>query len=174
MLTVQVSPHTRRTIEEHDAARRLMYAAAPTAPCRRAMTPGCSRFTIARLSRDGAKRSPRLAAEVRDTNFRIEIAEDGIHVYNRDGHHVARDAFSLFPKLGVETDGAHAFYLGAELAKAEIAFALGKRYAQDEPLDWGCAADSVEEDKDRLREAGHTLRRESLTGEDEAETARCR
>ena len=28
VLTVQVSPHTRRTIEEHDAARRLMFAAA--------------------------------------------------------------------------------------------------------------------------------------------------
>ena len=27
VLTVQVSPHTRRTIEEHDAARRLMFAA---------------------------------------------------------------------------------------------------------------------------------------------------
>ncbi len=35
-------------------------------------------------------------------NFRIETAEDGIHVYNRDGHHVAQDAFSLFPKLGVD------------------------------------------------------------------------
>ena len=49
------------------------------------------------------------------------------------------DAFALFDKLGVETDGAHAFYLGAELMKAEIAFRLGKRYVQDEPLDWGCA-----------------------------------
>ncbi len=28
VLTVHVSPHTRRTIEEHDAARRIMYAAA--------------------------------------------------------------------------------------------------------------------------------------------------
>ena len=58
------------------------------------------------------------------------------------GHHVATDAFSLFDKLGVEKDGPHAFYLGAELMKAEIAFRLGKRYAQDEPLDWGCATDN--------------------------------
>ena len=28
VLTVHVSPHTRRTIQEHDAARRIMYAAA--------------------------------------------------------------------------------------------------------------------------------------------------
>jgi hypothetical protein len=99
-----------------------------------------------------------IAEDVRDANFRIATAEDGVHIFNRDGHQIARDAFSLFPKLGVEADGAHAFYLGAELAKAEIAFSLGKRYAQDEPLDWGCGADRPEEDKNRLREAGHTLR----------------
>ena len=97
------------------------------------------------------------ALEVRDKNFRIEISEDGIHVYNRDGHHMAQDAFDLFAKLGVEKDGAHAFYLGAELAKAEIAFRLAKRYAQDEPLDWGVAADAPADDKTRLKEAGHTL-----------------
>ena len=86
------------------------------------------------------------ATEVRDNNFRIEAADDGIHIYNRDGHHVAADPFDLYPKLGVEGDGSHAFYLGYELAKAEIARALGKRYAQDNPLDWGVAADKKSED----------------------------
>jgi dihydropteroate synthase len=100
-----------------------------------------------------------IAAQVRDANFRIAVAEDGIHIFNRDGHYIARDALSLFPKLRVESNGAHAFYLGAELAKAEVAFALGKRYAQDEPLDWGCGSEKQEEDKNRLREAGHTLRK---------------
>ena len=42
--------------------------------------------------------------------------------------------------------------------KAEIAFRLGKRYAQDEPLDWGVAVDRPEEDRTRLAKAGHTLR----------------
>jgi hypothetical protein len=60
--------------------------------------------------------------------------------------------------LGVENDGPHAFYLGAELSKAEIAWRLGKRYIQDEPLDWGCAVDRITEDLTRLRAAGHTLR----------------
>jgi hypothetical protein len=99
-----------------------------------------------------------LAAQVRDANFRIETAEDGIHIYNRDGHHVAQDAFSLFPKLGLSADAPHAFYLGAELMKAEIAWRLGKRYAQDEPLAWGCAVDRSDEDLTRLRQVGHTLR----------------
>ena len=158
VLTVQVSPHTRRTIEEHDAARRLMFAALTDGALPKGYDSGLlALHDLAPypLSRDDIAG---LAAEVRDANFRIAAAADGIHIYNRDGHHVSRDAFSLFPKLSVAADGAHAFYLGAELAKAEIAFALGKRYTQDEPLDWGCAADKEEEAKDRLREAGHTLR----------------
>ena len=98
-----------------------------------------------------------LGAILGDEGYGIEIAEDGIHIYNRDGHHIAQDAFDLYPKLGVDQDGAHAFYLGAELARAEIAWRLAKRYAQDEPLDWGVAADAPADDKTRLKEAGHTL-----------------
>jgi dihydropteroate synthase-like protein len=173
ILTVQVSPHTRRTIEEHDAARRLMHAAATDA----ALPKGYDAGLLQLHDRAPYPATPEdlaiLASEVRDTGFRIATAEDGIHVFNRDGHHVARDAFSFYPKLGVATDGAHAFYLGAELSKAEIAFALGKRYVQDEPLDWGCGADRVKEAEDKLREAGHTLRPKA-SGEDEPEPARCR
>jgi hypothetical protein len=95
---------------------------------------------------------------VKDLNYRIETAADGIHVYNGAGRHFARDAFSLFPKLGVDADGAHAFYLGAELMKAEIAWRLGKRYVQDEPLDWGAAVSKDNEDRTRLKRAGHTMR----------------
>ena len=157
LLVVQVSPHTRRTLQEHDAARRMMFAA-------RADEGLPKDYSSALLSLHGRKPFPNtpgevaeLAAEVKDANFRIETAEDGIHVYNRDGHHVAQDAMSLFTRLGVEKDGAHAFYLGSELMKAEIAWRLGKRYTQDSPLDWGCAADRPPEDLTRLAEAGHTL-----------------
>ena len=80
-----------------------------------------------------------------------DTAEDGIHVFNGRQHRVATDAFSLFDGLGVEKDGAHAFYLGAELTKAEIAWRLGKRYAQDEPLSCGVAAPAPEADRTRLR-----------------------
>jgi dihydropteroate synthase-like protein len=158
VLTVQVSPHTRRTIEEHDAARRLMFAASTDGALPKGYDAGLLALHDLSPYPSSAQEIAGIAAEVRDANFRIATAEDGIHVFNRDGHHISRDAFSLYPKLGVEADGAHAFYLGAELAKAEIAFSLGKRYAQDEPLDWGCAADAQEEAKDRLREIGHTLR----------------
>jgi dihydropteroate synthase-like protein len=159
VLNVQVSPHTRRTIEEHDAARRLMFAAAADGALPKGYDAGLLALHDLAPYPSSAQEIAGIAAEVRDANFRIATTEDGIHIFNRNGHHISRDAFSLFPKLGVEADAAHAFYLGAELAKAEIAYALGKRYTQDEPLDWGCAADKLEEDKDRLREAGHTLRK---------------
>jgi dihydropteroate synthase-like protein len=161
VLCVQVSPHTSRTVEEHDAARRILFAARED----RSLPRGYGNMLLGLHDRKPFPVRPgeiaAVAREVRDANFRIEAAEDGVHIYNRDGHHVAADALSLFPKLGVEADGAHAFYLGTELMKAEIAFRLGKRYAQDEPLDWGVAVDRPAEDLTRLAEAGHTLRAKS-------------
>jgi len=157
VLVVQVSPHTRRTVEEHDLARRIMYASRAENDLPKDYADGLLALHSRRPFPQSPEEIAEAAREVRDKNFRIEIAEDGIHIYNRDGHHVAKDAFDLFPKLGVEKDGAHAFYLGAELARAETAFRLGKRYAQDEPLDWGVAADAPADDKTRLKEAGHTL-----------------
>jgi dihydropteroate synthase-like protein len=158
LLIVQVSPHTRRTIQEHDAARRMMFAAREDASLPKD-------YSSALLSLHDRKPFPNapaeiaeLAAEVKDENFRIETSPDGIHVYNRDGHHVARSAMDLFDKLRVGNDGAHAFYLGTELMKAEISWLLGKRYVQDAPLDWGAAADLPTEDLTRLAKAGHTLR----------------
>ncbi len=157
VLVVQVSPHTRRTVEEHDIARRIMYASRAEHELPKDYADGLLALHARRPFPQTPEEITQAAREVRDKNFRIEIAEDGIHVYNRDGHHVAQEAFALFAKLGVEADGAHAFYLGAELARAEIAWRLAKRYAQDEPLDWGVAADAPADDKTRLKEAGHTL-----------------
>ncbi len=158
VLTVHVSPHTRRTIQEHDAARRIMHAAAADHSLPRGYGRALLQVHDPKPFPYSSAEIAESSAQVKDDNYRIEAAEDGIHVYNRAGHFVAQDALALFDKLGVETDGAHAFYLGAELTKAEIAFQLGKRYAQDEPLDWGCAVDRRAEDRTRLSEAGHTLR----------------
>ncbi len=158
VLVVQVSPHTRRTLQEHDAARRLMYAARAD----HSLPQGYGRALLQLHDRkpfpNGPEEIAALAAEVRDSNFRIEVAADGIHVYARGLHHVGTEALSLFPNLGLTHDTGHAFYLGAELQKAEIAWRLGKRYAQDEPLDWGVGVDRPAEDLLRLREAGHTMR----------------
>jgi dihydropteroate synthase-like protein len=161
-LTVQVSPHTRRTIQEHDAARRLMFAAKQD----HSLPKDYGRALLQLHDRSPFPNAPaeisEMASMVKDANFRIETSVDGIHVYNRRGHHLSQDAFSLFPKLSVSHDAPHAFYLGAELMKAEIAWRLGKRYTQDEPLDWGSAVDRQPVDRDRLKEAGQTLRRRPL------------
>lgn len=139
VLTVQVSPHCRRAIAEADRARRMMYAAKDW----RRLPVGIDSSLMALRDRKPFVSTPAEIAEtaalIRDPNFRIEVAEDGIHIYNRSQHRIAQNAMALFEGLGVENDGAHAFYLGVELARAEIAWQLGKRYSQDEPLSWGSA-----------------------------------
>jgi len=159
VLVVHVSAHTRRTIEEHDAARRMLFAAREDSSLPRDYSAALLQLHDRRPFPNSADEIADVAAEVKDLNFRIETAEDGIHVYNGAGRHVARDAFSLFSKLRVDADGPHAFYLGAELMKAETAWQLGKRYVQDEPLDWGAAVSRDGEDRTHLKRAGHTLRR---------------
>jgi dihydropteroate synthase len=157
VLVVHVSPHTRRTVEEHDLARRIMYASRADHELPKDYDSGLMGLHDRRPFPQTPEEIAATAAEIRDKNFRIEVAEDGIHIYNGEMHHVAQDAFELFPKLGVEDDGAHAFYLAAELTKAETAWRLGKRYAQDEPLSWGVAVEQPEQDRTRLKAAGHTL-----------------
>ncbi len=158
VLIVQVSPHTRDTVAEHDFARRMMYAARANGDLPRGygtrLLQAHDRTPFVQTSQDLAAQ----AKTIRDANWRIATAEDGIHVFNNITHEVGRDAMAFFPSLDVAQDGAHAFYLGAELMKAETAFALGKRYVQDAPLDWGCAAARDVSPRTRLEAAGHTLR----------------
>jgi hypothetical protein len=79
-----------------------------------------------------------LAAEVRDPSYRVQASAEGIHVYNRDGMVAGTDPSALFAMLPLlAQDAPHAFYMGAELERARIAWQLGKRYVQDEPLRWG-------------------------------------
>ncbi|WP_454916839.1 DUF6513 domain-containing protein [Xanthobacter sediminis] len=142
VLAVQVSPHCRTAVREFDRARREFFAAREA----RSLPQGFGGGLMALRDRKPFTTTPRevarLAGEVRDKAFRIEVTQEGIHVYNREGHHVAQEPFALFPHLKVEDDGAHAFYLGVEAARAEIAFQLGKRYAQDEPLRWGVSGET--------------------------------
>ena len=98
-----------------------------------------------------------VAQAVRDPNFRVQISPLGLHVYNRDGMHLAQGAFELWPQLKLENDAPHAFYMGVELARAEIAWQLGKRYVQDRPLDWGSAVDCKAEDLARHQAPSATL-----------------
>jgi len=158
VLVVQVSPHTRRSVAEHDAARRLLYAAREQGELPRGYSNALLQIHDRRPHAATAEDIAAQVAAVRDVSYRIAVAPDGIHIYNSRIHETGQDALSFFPKLDVRQDGAHAFYLGTELMKAEVAFALGKRYAQDDALDWGSAAPRAARDTTKLAEAGHTLR----------------
>lgn len=105
--------------------------------------------------------------QIKDPSYRIQISPDEVNIFNRDGFHSSSDPFDLFPKLGVEGDGGHAFYLGVELARAQIAWQLGKRYTQDEPLNWGCAFESAEVtvDPHAYQPAGSTLKKSEVSEE---------
>ncbi len=146
VLTTEVSPHARRAVKEADLARRVMYAARESQSLPKGFTDDLMTVHAKSPFPDTEAEISATAQAVRDPNFRVQISPIGLHVYNRDGHHVAADPFSLYPRLGLESDGGHAFYMGVELARAEIAWALGKRYVQDQPLDWGCAADRPAQD----------------------------
>jgi hypothetical protein len=59
--------------------------------------------------------------------------------------------------LGLEQDASHAFYMGVELARAQLAWQLGKRYVQDQELAWGAATERAPDDLRKQKEAGTTL-----------------
>ena len=80
---------------------------------------------------------------IKDKNFRIYLGQNGINIFNSDIHIIDRDPFDFYDKLCVDSDASHAFYLGVELARAQIAFDLGKNYDQDNELEWGIAKNKV-------------------------------
>lgn len=158
VLVVQASPHTRATVAEHDVARRMMYAARANADLPRGYGTGLLQLHDRAPFVHSAADIAAQAQAVRDRNYRIAVAADGIHLFNNGTHAIGGTAMALYPALDVAADAAHAFYLGAELMKAETAFSLGKRYVQDAPLDWGCAVPADAAAADRLAAAGHRLR----------------
>ncbi len=147
VLATQVSNHARRAVREADVARRVMYQAREMASLPKGFSEALMTVHAKHPFPDSEEEIDATARAVKDPSFRVQISPRGLHVYNRDGHHVATDPFALFPRLGLEADGGHAFYMGVELARAETAWTLGKRYSQDQPLDWGCAADRAGEDR---------------------------
>ena len=140
VLTTEVSPHAHTAVREVDIARRIMHAAKRDASLPQRYHPGLMALKDRKPFPYASDEVAQIAAAIKDPSFRIQLTRDGIHVYNRDGHRIATDPFALFPGLGVDDDASHAFYLGVELGRAQIAWQLGKRYLQDNELEWGVAA----------------------------------
>ncbi len=163
ILATEVSQHACRAIKEADQARRIMYAAKQNNTLPKHINAGL--MTVHDIAPFPYQKSEieELANEIKDPSYRIQTSASGIHIFNRDGLHTATDPFDLFPELQLENDTGHAFYLGVELARAEISWQLGKRFTQDQALNWGCATDlnEVTIDMHTFKPAGSTFKAEN-------------
>jgi dihydropteroate synthase-like protein len=140
ILATQVSHHACKAIREADQARRIMFSAKQNNTLPKHIDASLLSLHETSPFPYQLKEIKELAENIKDPSYRIQATAEGIHIFNRDGFYSSTDPFELYPHLDVKTDGGHAFYLGVELARAEIAWQLGKRFTQDQPLNWGCAA----------------------------------
>jgi len=162
ILATQVSKHARSAIREADKARRIMLAAKELNALPKHIGDGLMSLHERAPFPNSLEEVKAIWVQIKDPSYRIQITPEGLHIFNRDGFHSAQGPFELFPQLGVENDGGHAFYLGVELARAEIAWQLGKRYNQDEMLEWSVAVKKVraaEADPHLYKSAGSTLKK---------------
>lgn len=149
LLTTEVSPHARTVVRESDVARRVLYAAREDNAFPKGYSPELTPVHERQPFPYNLDEIREMAGQIRDPNYRIQVAEEGIQVYNRDGLVADTDPMGLFPRLELlQEDAPHAFYMGMELARAQIAWQLGKRYNQDEELDWGVAYNQEEPERD--------------------------
>ncbi|HEY9211175.1 MAG TPA: DUF6513 domain-containing protein [Methylotenera sp.] len=142
VLATSVSPHAVNAIAEADVARRMMFAAKQDSRLPRGYSNDLLGLHDRRPFTYSEDEIREIAAQIKDPSFRIQVSESGMHIYNRDGLFEHTDPFALYPHLKVDDDASHAFYLGVELARAQIAWQLKKRYVQDQELDWGAASEA--------------------------------
>lgn len=153
VLATSVSQHAVNAIKEADIARRMMFAAKSDERLPRGYSADLMALHEKRPFTYSVEEIHAFAAQIKDPSFRIQVSEAGMHIYNRDGIFQSTDPFALYPHLKVDNDASHAFYLGVELARAQIAWQLGKRYAQDQELDWGINQAQESSQKTAHREA---------------------
>jgi dihydropteroate synthase-like protein len=141
VLATSVSMHAVNAIAEADHARRVMFRAKEDNRLPRGYSAGLLGLHDRKPFPYNPDEIKDFSEQIKDPSYRIMVSELGVHVYNRDGIQLAIDPFKFYPNLGVENDASHAFYLGVELARAQIAWQLKKRYVQDEALSWGVSSD---------------------------------
>lgn len=154
VLATSVSPHAVNAVAEADVARRVMFAAREESRLPRDYSAELLGLHDRRPFTYSAEEIAEIATQIKDPSFRIQVSKEGFHIYNRDGLFKETDPFKVYPHLKVDDDASHAFYLGVELARAQIAWQLKKRYVQDEELTWGVnTVSSDQEGKKAHREA---------------------
>jgi dihydropteroate synthase len=153
VLATSVSPHAVNAIAEADVARRIMFRAKQDNRLPRGYANGLTGLHDRKPFSFTPQEIDDIASQIKDPSFRIMVSEVGVHVFNRDGQTVELDPFRFYPHLAVDNDASHAFYLGVELARAQIAWQLKKRYVQDEELQWGINSKTDMRAKKAHREA---------------------
>ena len=159
ILTTQVSRHCSTVIRETDLARRIIHAASENNITPKHINDG---LLINHGHKDYAYTSDELIdmkSNIKDKNYRIYVNDDGIHLFNKTIYKVFSDPYDFYEFLEVEEDSGHSFYLGVELARAQIAYQLRKEYSQDEELDWGCLIDKKDDNKLQSKELGPTFKK---------------
>ncbi len=145
VLTTQVINWCRTSVAELDLARRLTHHSVSQQVIPKHLDSGLVMLRDSRVRHESPQTLADLAAALSDANFRIFSGPEGVHLMNRHGHWQGADVFRLFAEMLHEgsgsVDSGHAFYLGYELARAELARHLGKAYVQDEPMKWGAAGE---------------------------------
>ena len=141
ILTTEVSSTACRAVSEAELARRIMFAAKRDGQLARRYDSGLLGVHDRKPFPYAQDEIEAIAANIRDKNYRVQVSEAGVHIYNRDGIVLATDPFEFKDALLAEgVDASHMYYLGVELARAQIAWQLGKRYLQDNELEWGVAS----------------------------------
>lgn len=136
VLTTEVISWARGSVCQLDIARRLMYYAINAHVPPKRLEAGLLTVKDSRLLRPAPATLREMQAALTDPNFRIFITDEHICVFNAERFVSGTDIETIFEQLGVDEAG-HAFYLGHELSKAQLALQLGKNYQQDQPLRWG-------------------------------------
>lgn len=142
VLTTQVINWCRTSVAEFDAARRLVHHAVANQVIPKHIGSSLVMLRDARLKPQSDESLHALADALTDANFRIFAQESGVHLMNRHGHWQGDSPFEVFAQAlaaNPNIDASHAFYLGYEMARAEMTRMLGKRYVQDEAIDFGIA-----------------------------------
>lgn len=141
VLTTQVINWARTSVRECDLARRMVHFAVRHGVPPKHVNEDYVLLRDARLFDYGSAELERLAAHIKDHNYRIFAEQGQLHLISAGMHLTDTDPFRLYERLLATSprnlDASHAFYLGFELCKAATALTLGKHYEQDEALNWG-------------------------------------
>jgi dihydropteroate synthase len=136
LLTTEVAPWAKGSVRQLDIARRLVYYALTNGVLPKRLDDGLLTTRDPRLLRYAPNELRELQAALTDPNVRIFVGDQQIYAFNADVWAHDTDIEALWGQLGID-EPSHAFYLGCELTKAQLALQLGKTYRQDQPLRWG-------------------------------------